>query len=186
MTCARAADNLLLDRMPEFHMTKPLSPKSSSDEKAALPGIGDDELVETILTTSRAIVGIAARSLGSDGEDISLPQFRALVLLSTEGPLRPADLAGALSVDPSTVTRLCDRLVAKRLISRRRDKEDRREVRLHLTIGGRRLLDAVTDHRRSDIARILQQVPREHYQKVHFAFSLFGQAAGETPDVEST
>ncbi len=161
-------------------MTKRVTPKTSNDQKAVQAGIDEDELVNTILTASRVIVGIAARSLGSDGEDISLPQFRALVLLSTEGSLRPADLAGALSVDPSTVTRLCDRLVAKRLISRGRDNEDRREVRLHLTSGGQRLLDAVTNHRRSDIGQIIKRIPRQHYPEVYSAFGLFERAAGET------
>ena len=148
-----------------------------------MPAVHEEELVDAILTMSRVIVAIAARSLGSDGEDISLPQFRGLVLLATQGPLRPADLAVALSVDPSTVTRLCDRLVAKKLISRRRDRADRREVRLHITAGGHRLLDAVTDLRRSEIAQIVERVPRRNHGELYLAFRLFGEAAGRMSEV---
>jgi DNA-binding MarR family transcriptional regulator len=46
------------------------------------------------------------------------PQYRALVVLAVRGPQRPTALAEALAVHPSTITRLCDRLVAKRLVRR--------------------------------------------------------------------
>jgi DNA-binding MarR family transcriptional regulator len=87
-----------------------------------------------------------------------------------------------LSVDPSTVTRLCDRLEVKRLISRRRVREDRREVRIHITSTGQHFLDAVTDNRREEIARIIALLPKSTHSKLFDAFTLFGVAAGETPE----
>ena len=45
---------------------------------------------------------------------VTLTQFRALVLIDSEGAMRSADLAEALAVSPSTATRLCDRLVDTR------------------------------------------------------------------------
>jgi DNA-binding MarR family transcriptional regulator len=137
-----------------------------------------------VLTASRVLVAVAARSLAAHEGEISLQQYRALVVLASRGPQRPVDLAQALGVDPSTATRLCDRLAHKRLISRRRQDEDRREVRLDLTVAGRRLVDRVTATRRAEIERILTNVPATKRKGLVEAFEAFGDAAGELPDAE--
>ena len=85
-------------------------------------------------------------------------------------------------MEPSTATRLCDRLVGKRLISRRHQGDDRREVRLDLTASGRRLVDSVTERRREEIRHILAAVPRQERGQVAAAFRTFAQAAGEVPE----
>jgi DNA-binding MarR family transcriptional regulator len=54
-------------------------------------------------------------------------------------------------VHPSTITRLCDRLVTKRLVHRGA-ATNRREVSIRLTPKGRRLVDTVTERRRAEIA----------------------------------
>ena len=74
-----------------------------------------DELVDAVLGASRALVAVAARSLADVAEDVTLPQYRFLIELASRGPQRLADLATALGVDRSTATRMCDRLVRKRL-----------------------------------------------------------------------
>lgn len=150
---------------------------------STLSGV-DSELTDAVLTASRVLVAVAARSLAAHETDVSLQQYRALVVLGSRGSLRPVDLAEALGVEPLTSTRLCDRLVDKRLISRRRQDGDRREVRLDLTERGRKLLAEVTDRRRSEIARILAAVPAAQRQGLVGAFRAFGQAAGEVPDDE--
>jgi DNA-binding MarR family transcriptional regulator len=141
-----------------------------------------DDLAGAVLTASRVLVAVAARSLAAHEGEISLQQYRALVVLASRGPQRPVDLAQALGVDPSTATRLCDRLVRKRLISRRRQGDDRREVRLDLATGGRRLVENVTALRRAEIERILKLVPPEEHRSLIEAFTTFGNAAGEVPD----
>lgn len=142
------------------------------------------ELTEAVLTASRVLVAVAARSLAEHENDVSVQQHRALVVLASRGPQRPVDLAEALGVDPSTATRLCDRLVDKRLISRRRQGGDRREVRLDLSERGRSLLVKVTEGRRAEIARILAAVPASEREHLVTAFQSFGRAAGEVPDDE--
>ena len=138
-------------------------------------------LADAVLTASRVLVAVAARSLAAE-EAVSLPQYRALVVLASRGPQRPVDLAQALGVDPSTTTRMCDRLAAKRLITRRRDVDDRRVVVLDLSADGRRLVERVTGRRREEIGRILDAVdPAERVNLVR-AFAAFGSAAGEVPE----
>jgi len=144
----------------------------------------DSELTDAVLTASRVLVSVAARSLTEHETEVSLQQYRALVVLGSRGSLRPADLAEALGVEPSTATRLCDRLVDKRLISRRRQAGDRREVRLDLSDRGRKLLAEVTNRRRLEIARILKAVPASERGALVGAFHAFGRAAGEVPDDE--
>lgn len=142
------------------------------------------ELTDAALSASRVLVAVAARSLAEHEDEVSIPQYRALVLLASRGPQRPVDLAEALAIDPSTATRLCDRLVRKRLISRRRQATDRREVRLDLTVRGRRLVDSVTSRRRLEIERVLGKVPAGERAALARAFTLFATHAGETPDAQ--
>jgi len=139
-------------------------------------------LSDAVLTASRVLVGVAARSLADVGEEVSLQQYRALVVLAARGPQRPGDLAVALGVDPSTATRLCDRLVGKHLITRRRPPADRRQVRLDLSARGRSLVDAVTERRRREIDRIVAHVPAGEQAALVRAFTTFATAAGELPD----
>ncbi|HEU5385281.1 MAG TPA: MarR family winged helix-turn-helix transcriptional regulator [Streptosporangiaceae bacterium] len=141
----------------------------------------DDELVDTVLAASRALVAVAARSLAAAGDEVTLPQYRALVVLAAQGPQGTADLAAALAVNPSTATRMCDRLVRKGLVRRHRQAGDRRAVRIALTTAGRDLVTGVTRQRRAELARLLSALPPEEHKPVITAFRAFAAAAGELP-----
>ena len=114
-------------------------PRKRSAPESAVPdappsGVpNDEEVIGAIILASRVMVAIAVRSLAGNPDDVTLPQYRTLVELTFGGPRRLADLAEALSVSPSTATRMCDRLVRKELVSRTRDELDRREVKLAIT-----------------------------------------------------
>lgn len=139
----------------------------------------DNPVVGAVLVASRALVAVSARSIASAGGDVTLPQYRVLVLLASRGAQRPADLAAALDVNPSTASRMCDRLVDKRLVRRSRLPSGRRVVRIALTAAGRELVDAVTRHRRRDLAAVLGRLSDEQRQAVVSALTVFAQAAGE-------
>lgn len=141
-----------------------------------------DDLVDAVLGASRALVAVAARSLADLAEDVTLAQYRALVELAARGPQRPADLASALGVDRSTATRMCDRLVRKQLVQRRRISADRRVVRISLTGAGRALVGEVTRRRRVEIAQILRRMSRAERASALAALRVFADAAGEVPE----
>ena len=141
-----------------------------------------DALTDAVLTASRVLVAVAARSLAETEEQVSLAQYRVLVVLASRGPQRLADLAEALAVQPSTATRVSDRLVAKRLIRRQRASADRREVRLGLTPAGWALVDEVTKRRRREIARLLSALSVGERQSLVGALRVLAEAAGEIPD----
>ncbi len=142
----------------------------------------EPEVVEAVLGASRVLVAIAARSLAEIAEEVTLPQYRALIVLAATGPQRVASLAEALGVTPPTATRMCDRLVRKGLVRRRTAREDRREVRLSLTVDGQQLVSEVTARRRSEIADLLGKIaPADQLAMVEL-FGRLARAAGEIPD----
>ncbi len=139
-------------------------------------------VVEAVLSASRVLVAVAARSLAEVGDEVTLPQYRALVVLVSRGPQRVASLAEALAVTPPTATRMCDRLVKKRLLRRRTSSEDRREVHLSITPAGRQLVAEVTDRRRCEIANLLAGIPAKDQAAMVELFGKLAEAAGEVPD----
>ena len=153
----------------------------ATPERDPAPQSGD-ELVDAVLGASRALVAVAARSLATVAEDVTLAQYRVLIELASRGPQRLADLATALGVDRSTATRMCDRLVRKRLVHRRRMNDDRRGVRVSLATSGAELVAEVSRRRRAEIGTIVQRLPKAHRQPVLDALRAFADAAGEVPE----
>jgi DNA-binding MarR family transcriptional regulator len=141
----------------------------------------EDEVTDALLALSRVFVGLAARSVARVDDDVTLPQFRALVLLVSRGPQRVVDLAKELSVQPSTATRLCDRLVRKGLVARHERAEDRRAAWLALTLAGRDLVGAVMRDRREAISALVQEVSMTRPLAFASVLHALLEAAGEVP-----
>jgi DNA-binding MarR family transcriptional regulator len=142
-------------------------------------------VVEAVLGASRVLVAVAARSLADVGEEVTVQQYRALVVLASRGPQRVQSLAEALAVTPSTATRMCDRLVRKGLVRRRTARSDRREVRITLTGAGQDLVNDVTCRRRAEISQILAKVPLSDQAAIVDLFDKLAAAAGEKPTRDS-
>jgi DNA-binding MarR family transcriptional regulator len=68
---------------------------------------------------------------------LGVPGARLLVLLSTQGNLRPSDLATELLTGASNVSKLLAHLEGLGFVERRADTDDARVVRVHLTDSGR-------------------------------------------------
>ena len=138
-----------------------------------------DAVTSAVLTASRLLVAVSARSLAAAEERVTLPQFRMLVVLASRREPKLAALAEALAVNPSTALRMVDRLSAAGLLTRRVNPENRREVVLRLTPAGRQVVDEVTARRREEIARIVQRMaPRQRAGLVR-ALRAFTDAGGE-------
>jgi DNA-binding MarR family transcriptional regulator len=140
--------------------------------------------VEALMAASRAFVGLAARSLADLDAEVTLPQFRALVVLATRGPQRVVDISAELQVAPSTGTRMCDRLIRKGLVRRSRSTSDRRVVRLRLTPAGRDLVREVIRRRRVELSGIVAGTAAYWQPAVTEALTAFAAAAGELPEQE--
>jgi DNA-binding MarR family transcriptional regulator len=102
--------------------------------------------------------------------------------LAARGPQLVGELADSLAVHPSTATRLCDRLVAKKLVRRAVTKGNRRETSISLSPVGRRIVDRVTALRRAEIERIVDGIPLGIRSSAVTALRAFSDAAGELPE----
>jgi DNA-binding MarR family transcriptional regulator len=150
------------------------------DANPAADDVDDvDAVTAAVLTASRLLVAISARSLAAAEERVTLPQFRMLVVLASRRELNLAALAEALAVNPSTALRMVDRLCAAKLVSRRVNPASRREVVLRPTPAGRQVVDDVTARRREEIAHIVQRLaPRQRIALVR-ALRTFAEAGDE-------
>ncbi|ALC80243.1 MULTISPECIES: MarR family winged helix-turn-helix transcriptional regulator [Bacillus] len=73
--------------------------------------------------------------------DLTVDQHYTMRFVASNGECTSTELAQHFDVEKSAVTSIIKRLVDKKLISRRRDQNDRRVVYLSLTEEGRKLYD---------------------------------------------
>ncbi|MER7546830.1 MarR family winged helix-turn-helix transcriptional regulator [Actinomadura sp.] len=142
---------------------------------------GVDEVTSAMLTASRLLVAISARSLAEVQDAVTLPQFRLLVVLSSQGPTKLVTLAGLLEVNPSTALRMVDRLTAAGLVRREASPRSGREVLIQVTGAGRRIVDDVTARRRAEIAAVVSRMPAGQRRALVAALRAFTEAGGEPP-----
>jgi DNA-binding MarR family transcriptional regulator len=138
-----------------------------------------EEIVTSLLSASRVLVGVAARSLAAVEDRVTVTQFRTLVVLAAHDELKQGALAEHLGVNASTTQRMVDRLEAADLVERRPNPHSRREVLLTLSIDGRRVVDDVTRVRRREIGKIVRRMPPGQRAAAVEALGAFADASGE-------
>lgn len=140
-----------------------------------------DAVTRAVLTASRLLVAVSARSLAAVEERVTLAQFRMLVVLSTRGTTKLVALAELLQVAPSTAMRMVDRLIAAGLADRKPNPANRRETLLQLTEEGRRTVEDVTARRRAEIAAIVERLRPTQRLALIEALNAFNEVGGEPP-----
>jgi len=135
--------------------------------------------LEVLQAATRMLAGVALRSLDVLDAAVTLPQFRLLAVLADLGPVPTGQAARMLGLDPSTVTRLADRLVAAGHVARGTDSRHRGVVTLGLTASGRNLVAAADAWRRHELARIMAQLAPGEQAAVTMALGLLVRAAGD-------
>ncbi|MEE9325616.1 MAG: MarR family transcriptional regulator [Dehalococcoidia bacterium] len=111
--------------------------------------------------------------------DLTMPQFRTIMLLLTMGPTRMSVLATHLGVSTSTATSLVDRLVEKGMVVRMEDPLDRRAVVCDLSHKGRQTGEKLWRLGRSRITEILKLLTAEQLQAVAQTMELLVNALEE-------
>ncbi|MER5686689.1 MarR family transcriptional regulator [Streptomyces sp. NPDC002205] len=129
------------------------------ETQAATDSGAASEIVAALLTAARALVAISARSLAAVDETLTMPRFHMLVVLENSGPTNLAGLVERLAVNPSTATRMVDRLSASGMVERTSDPADGRVTKITATAAGRAVVREVTARRQADIARIFAAMP---------------------------
>ena len=74
---------------------------------------------------------------------VTVAEWVVLRSLLDEKEMAPSALAERLGMTRGAISKLADRLIAKTLVSRRADRDDRRSQRLALTAKGRKLTPAL-------------------------------------------
>lgn len=138
------------------------------------------QLTDAFLTSARALVGIALRSVNASPVEVTLMQHRVLVLLASRGEQSVSVLAGQLGVNASNASRVCDRLQRLGLVARRRSTTDARSVKVALTAEGLEVVSAVDEHRRSEIRGLLGSLTPESGRHMVEALRTFNEAAHES------
>lgn len=122
----------------------------------------DDRLLDALDRLARAGVGITTRAIAEGGAaaDLTLPQWRALVVVAETGMsgIRVGELGRRLRLAAPGASRLVRRLEMRGLVVVTRDAPDRRAAIVRATDGGRALWTAVTLRRRELIAEALGRV----------------------------
>jgi DNA-binding MarR family transcriptional regulator len=140
------------------------------------------EMADAFVTASRALVGLAVRSIDQAPADVTVAQHRVLVLLAARGDLPIGDIAAGLGVNPSNATRYCDRLERLGLVTRARSAEDGRVVRVGLAPTGIALVRVVNERRRAEVGEVLARMAPAEARGILDALHAFNRAAGELED----
>jgi long-chain acyl-CoA synthetase len=107
--------------------------------------------------------------LAAAAVDLTLPQYRILVILG-EGKEAASVLAEKLAVSRPSVTGVVDGLVARGLVERAHDADDRRRVGHELTNEGRRLLAAAD----AEVERRLEEITAHRPEVAAAAYAGLG------------
>lgn len=111
--------------------------------QATASASGDDPL-DQFLCFSVYAAGLAFNRVYKpllDPYGITYPQYLALVAMSSKDGQTVSELGERLHLESNTLTPLIKRLEAARLVTRTRDTQDERVVRLGLTQAGRSLAE---------------------------------------------
>ncbi|MFC7329817.1 MarR family winged helix-turn-helix transcriptional regulator [Marinactinospora rubrisoli] len=106
-----------------------------------------DALLRRLLELEERRIRMFARasSLPLLTTTLTVQQLKLLVLLSLEGDMPAHELAAKAGVGVATLTGIVDRLVARGLVRRREDPQDRRIRRIDLSEEGRDLITEFRD-----------------------------------------
>lgn len=126
--------------------------------------VGEDDFIAQCLRLMplmmRAMMRREVNDLASG--TMSLPQFGVLDYLRERGQATMHELSEALSMKPSNLTGIMDRLVALNLVERFNDDRDRRAVLARITPDGETALDRITDEKRATMGALYRCItPKE-------------------------
>ncbi len=106
-----------------------------------------------------------------------MAQMRAFLLVCSSGSIHGRALARALGIGQPAVSKLVDHLVAKGLVVRREDTDDRRIAWLNPSPQGEALFERLTLAKKDTLTAILGSLPHYDLIKVGQALARLADAA---------
>jgi DNA-binding MarR family transcriptional regulator len=124
---------------------------------------GDRDLASAIERMLTSGIGITTRAIDQTPEavELTLVQWRVLVIASQTEGLRIGELAAHLGISIPSASRLARRIEAQGLVTAMRADDDRRATNIALTTAGREIVEGVVRRRRKLIGLALSAHPEE-------------------------
>lgn len=126
------------------------------------------------------------RNLGSLSKNdaaccgITVAQCHALLEIGSSDRIALNDLASALNLDTSTISRTIDNMVRDGLVKRKANPDDRRYVDLSLTYAGQKIYDEINCTFDQFYADIFHSIPAEKHRQVVESINLLAGALSNT------
>lgn len=118
---------------------------TSAADSAAIPA----EVLESLELLLFSAIGMTSVALAeASAADLTLVQWRALVVIGRTDGLRVGDVATRIGLSLPSTSRLVGRLQRRGHVVTERDPQDRRATLVRMTPSGRRVRKAVINHRR--------------------------------------
>lgn len=135
------------------------------------------DLERALTQVARAVLhlGVPQHALG-EGKALDKSGYWLLVRVSEHGPIRLSELAEAVGLDLSTVSRQMRNLVHEGLITKVPDPHDGRASFLSLSPRGAAVLESVSEARQQALADVLTDWSEE--ERATLATALFRLASG--------
>ena len=133
-----------------------------------------------LLRASRAVLARVEPRLVASG--LTTTQFGVLEAILHKGPLSQRDLSLKVLTSPGNMTDLIDKLEARGLVRRVRQKADRRAVRVELTAPGRTLIEPLFAAHAGDIDAAMAGLDGAELRQLGALLRKLGLAAGELED----
>ena len=149
---------------------------------------GRDAVVEEVAGLFKAVVGPGKRRflggprLPAALHDMTMAQFRGLIVLSHDQPLAIGALGDRLSIGLPGASRLVERLVAEQLVERYEDPADRRRALVRLAPRGQAAIDEMQQGRRQTggrLRRALARLPDGELARLREAMAALAEASRE-------
>jgi DNA-binding MarR family transcriptional regulator len=112
----------------------------------------DRQVCFALAATSRSVIGLYRPILEPLG--LTHPQYLVMLALWERSPRTARDIADALYLEPPTLSPLLKRLEAIGYLTRSRNPDNERELRVELTERGRRLRDRAVEVPRQVVDRL--------------------------------
>lgn len=138
----------------------------------------DQQVCFALAIASRSVVALYRPLLEPLG--LTHPQYLVMLALWQGEPMKGADLARALALDPGTLSPLLKRLEAAGLLRRERDPRDDRALAVVLTDEGRALRRRAVDIPAAIVERL--GLPLEELRDLHDRLTRVITASASVPD----
>jgi DNA-binding MarR family transcriptional regulator len=129
------------------------------------PDAAISDIMQSLRRIVKAIQDYSHEVSGKFG--VTGPQLWALKTISWEGSLPLGELSKKMYLDPSTISGVIDRLESKGYVTRDRNQEDRRVVKVQLTPAGQSLVEKAPNPAQGKMIHGLRKLSKNELSAIY-------------------